>query len=125
MKLKRTTKISGRTQSAVGRHYKSSAERECCKRRRMSLDGGHHVRIIGEVERHKGRRMAEIGAPYGVRGLSSSPAGGVAKAIRDALDPVRAPSKVRTLADMTEEELLALETRTGCKVCAPQAEKKR
>lgn len=40
----------------------------------------------------------------------------IAKAIRDALDPVRAPGKVKTLADMSEEEKRELEKLYGVPV---------
>lgn len=51
--------------------------------------------------------------------LSRSPALGIAKAIQEALDPVRAPSKGRTLNDMSAEEIRALEQKYGAKVKNP------
>lgn len=38
------------------------------------------------------------------------------EAVQDALTPVRVPAKVKTLADMTEEEIRELEKKLGAKL---------
>jgi hypothetical protein len=110
-------KYPGRKGPIPFRGYGSSAEKDVCFKRRHSTDG---TVIVGEdVEQH-GKlkfRFRTIGnALANKKTYSGSPALGIAKAIRDALDPVRAPSKVRTLADMSEAEVAELEARLGCKV---------
>jgi hypothetical protein len=41
-------------------------------------------------------------------GTTATPAYAIGQRISEALDPTRAPGKVRTMADMTPEELAAL-----------------
>lgn len=41
-------------------------------------------------------------------GTTATPAYAIGRAISDALDPTQAPGKVRTMADMTPEELAKL-----------------
>lgn len=45
------------------------------------------------------------------------------EAVNDALDPSRIPAKVKTLADMSEEEVRDLEKRLGAKL-SPNAKRK-
>lgn len=88
-------------------------------RRRHFVEGGQ-VTYVGKETTPCGtdgkkHHQAVVGS-YGFVGISRSPTEGIAKAIRDALDPVRAPSAVRTLADMTEEEIQELERKYGASI---------
>ena len=50
----------------------------------------------------RGGRYAVVGQAHS--SYSRNPVEGIAKSIRDALDPVKAPGKVKTFAEMTPEE---------------------
>jgi hypothetical protein len=58
-------------------------------------------------------------------GLGSSPSFVIARRIECALDPVRAPGKVRTLKDMTQEERARIATELGVESPMTPAEKPR
>jgi len=47
------------------------------------------------------------------RGITHDPARSIAESIRDALDPVKQPSKVKTLADMTAAERAEMQRMYG------------
>ena len=72
------------------------------------------------AKRGEGRhgRYATIGRIRSTYSNKDDPARAIGKAINDALDPVKAPSKVRTLADMTLEERAEME-RLYSKVVKP------
>lgn len=57
----------------------------------------------GTVVTSHGDGSASVGLSQNGR-FSRSPSLAIAKAIRDALNPTKQPSRVRTLADMTPEE---------------------
>lgn len=92
----------------------SSAKKKVKRRRRLAFDTVSIVDVDesgagkGTGPKHSGGRihMATVANHLALSGMiaSRSPAGGIAKAIRDALDPVKAPGKCKTFAEMTPEE---------------------
>lgn len=50
----------------------------------------------------------------------SDPMAAIQRIAQHDLDPVRKPKTLRTLADMTEEEIRALELKYGCPVRRPK-----
>ena len=108
----------GRKGPVPGFSYTSSAEKYIKKRRQGHVEGGKVV-YVGTERATRGPRgtrryrFAVVGFHPSIRSLDRSPSGGIAKAIRDALDPTKAPSKGRTLADMTDEEKAIIEAKYG------------
>lgn len=101
------TRLDGRP----NRRKHSSAEREIIRRRRFTVGLGT-VHLLSVESRNHGtgkrhEKLATVGLLTGSR--SFDPARKIARAITEALDPTRAPSKVRTLADMDTEERAKLE----------------
>lgn len=115
-------------------HVPSSPERATRRRRKVSRDltpgAGPVVRVLdveavceGTGKKHGGRfhqRMVTLGSLSITRGSSGTvtndPSYAVASRISEALDPSKAPGKVRTLADMSEEEKEALAKEYGAPI---------
>jgi len=66
----------------------------------------------GEMRYGRRARMATVGTI----GTFHSPAARIANLINDALDPVRAPGKCKTLSEMSEDEKAALAAKYGAVV---------
>jgi hypothetical protein len=76
--------------------------------------GDNQVALRPDKSGGRGKmRMASVGVVS--RGCHT-PANHLAQAIGEALDPARAPGRVRTLADMGAEERAALERQYGAKI---------
>jgi hypothetical protein len=58
----------------------------------------------GPVNGNGRKRMATIGSVASPGSVDRSPALGISRAIRDALDPNKAPKKVETFAEMSDEK---------------------
>lgn len=74
---------------------------------------GSAIAMRADVRGEGRRRIADVGG----MGSFYSPAERIAKALGEALDPSKAPGPVRTMADMSPEEIATLraryETRTA------------
>jgi len=90
----------------------SSAEVEQLRLRRNHVAGGT-VKLLDYESKGKGtgpssgggkKRMATVGLLTAPGSLSRSPTLGIAKSIRDALDPNKVPKKVETFAEMSDEK---------------------
>lgn len=98
----------------TGKHKQSSAERAMINQRKLSVGLGGGVRVLAmELIRKRGKHRQKRYATVGVVSRLYTPEYNIAKKIRDALDPIKAPGKVKTLADMTLEERVALERQYG------------
>lgn len=85
------------------------------KARQFHRELFNHQVMMRPVKVPRGKmRMAEVGVIS--RGCRS-PAVQLGQAISEALDPARAPGKVRTLFDMTAEEKAAMEAQYDAKIC--------
>ena len=76
------------------------------------VSGDGTVRVIKSDVRGSGKRermavVAGIGRFY-------NPATTIAQALSDALDPAKAPGKVRTMAEMSPDEIEAIKQRYSC-----------
>ena len=118
----------------------SGAKRQALRKRRLTqlsrpdAGGGPHPRVLAPDCRHTtmpmiakvdvkatidpsgGQRRRRRWATLGTASNFYNPLERVARAITHALDPKFTPAKVKTLADMTPEEIAALEKQYGCKV---------
>lgn len=65
------------------------------------------VKLLG-VDVRRGARPSAIVGVTGIGASSINPLHQIANALSDSLDPVKTPGRVRTMADMTPEELAAL-----------------
>lgn len=96
----------------------SSAERETIRRRELAMGlGTIHILDVESRNRGTGKgnvKLATVGLLTGSR--SFNPAHKIARAITEALDPARAPGKIRTLADMSAEERMKLEREYGAAI---------
>lgn len=119
----------------MGRHSKdptTKCARRIKRRREVAKTLGPMVDFasvtdVGETPCGR-RKYVEIAAPdlpQHDRSISNDPAYGVARAISHALDPVRAPSKGRSLANMTDEERRQLEQAYGASVKPPKLRRVR
>ncbi len=81
----------------------------------VTREGNPMITRTGEVD--PGSSHAEIGKlGFLVAGTwKSDPSAQVGKAIQDALDPTKAPSKVQTLATMSDEKRAEMERLYGRK----------
>lgn len=77
--------------------------------------GGTQFASLGWVEKDKRGRRIAIFATTGHDGYRS-PALSISMQMRNALDPARAPRNTRTLADMSPEEIAALEAKYNTRV---------
>lgn len=76
-------------------------------RRRTRSPGSFAANVQSASRRRSGPRFVKV-APVVGSATTAMPGYLLARAIRDALDPTQAPGKVRTMADMTPEELAKL-----------------
>jgi hypothetical protein len=81
--------------------------------------GGGFMDVIGIEGRGEGTGKKPVGkkdmkmSTIGHKSGFYNPAASIAENIKDAMDPMKVPSRGRTLADMTQEEREAIRTKYG------------